>query len=451
MLFRYKPYAKQVDFHSAGSFARERLLMAGNQLGKTYSAAAECAYHLTGLYPDWWKGKRFNRAVRGLAAGVTAQLVRDSMQVLLFGYPAKELGHGMVPKHTIAAEPVMARSITGAYDTVRVKHVSGGESVLYLRAYEQGREKVQAMTLDFVWLDEEPDAEYYTEALTRTNVAFGPVFMTFTPLKGMSQTVGRFLLEGQGHVTTMTIDDVDHYTPEQKAAIIAQYPAHEREARTKGVPALGSGRIFPLPEEQISVTAFQIPDHWPRICGIDFGWDHPTGLSWLTWDRDADIVYVYDASRAKETLIPVHAATIKSRGDWIPVAWPHDGYQVKDAMYGEQLASQYRAQGVNMRPEHAQFPESATVGERKLSRISTEAGIQEMLTRMETGRLKVFSHLADWFEEFRMYHRKDGLIVKQRDDLLSSTRQAIMDLRHAQLMPKKGLMINHERRSDGFL
>lgn len=451
MLQGYSPYPKQLDFHAAGKEHRERLLMAGNQLGKTYSAAAEVAFHLTGLYPDDWEGYVFTKPTRGLAAGVTAQLVRDSMQVLLFGAPQKELGHGMVPKHTIAADPIMARSITGAFDTVRVKHVSGGESILYLRAYEQGREKVQAMTLDFVWLDEEPDQDYYMEALTRTNVASGPVFMTFTPLKGMSQTVARFLLEGHGHVTTMTIDDVGHYTEAQKKAIIAQYPAHERDARTKGIPALGSGRVFPIEEEAIKVEPFPIPKHWPRLCAIDFGWQHPAGVAWIAWDRDNDVIYVYDCYRARETLIPVHASAIKGRGAWIPVSWPHDGYAVKDAMHGEQLAQQYRNEGVNMRPEHAAFPESPILNERKMSRISTEAGLQEMLTRMEGGRFKVFNHLGAWFEEFRSYHRKDGVLVKLRDDIMSATRLTVMDLRHAETEPNKSTMVDHERRSDGFI
>ena len=418
--------------------------------GKTYSAAAEVAYHLTGLYPDWWEGKVFAHPPRGLAAGVTAQLVRDSMQVLLCGYPAKPLGHGMIPKRCITSDPIAARSITGAYDTLRVRHATGGDAVLYFRAYEQGREKVQAMTLDFVWLDEEPDADYYTEALTRTNVMFGPVFMTFTPLKGMSETVSRFLLHKQGHVTSMTIDDVGHYTAEQKAAIVAQYPPHEREARTKGVPALGSGRVYPVPESQISIPAFPIPDHWPRLCGMDFGWEHPTAAVWVAHDRDADVVYVYDGYRAKEQLIPVHAASIRARADWIPVSWPHDGYAVRDSNTGEQLRQQYLAHGVNMRPVHAQFPETGAENERKTSRISTEAAIQEILTRMESSRLFVFSHLADWFEEFRLYHRRDGLLVKERDDLMSATHKAIMDLRFAITKPRAANKIDHDRRSDPF-
>ncbi len=450
-LLLYKPYPKQMEFHTAGATNRERILLSGNQQGKTYSAAAETAMHLTGLYPEDWQGKRFSRAPKGLAAGVTSQLVRDSMQVLLFGFPALALGHGMVPKKTIIGDPVMARSVQGAYDTVRVKHVSGGESSLYLRSYDAGREKVQALTLDFVWLDEECDSDFYSEALTRTNVASGPVYMTFTPLKGMSDTVARFLLEGRGHVTSMTIEDVLHYTREQKDAIIAQYPAHEREARVNGIPMMGSGKVFPVADSDIAVEPFAIPDHWPRLVGFDPGWTHPTAAVWLAHDRDTDTVYVYDTHRASEMSVPVHAAAIKAKGDWIPVAWPMDGYAVTAASHGEPLAQQYRNQGVNMRPAHAQFAETQSEGDRKMSRVSTEAAIQEMLTRFQTGRLKVFNHLNLFFEEVRLYHRKDGIIVKVRDDILSATQKGIMDLRFAVTKPSPTSMIDHNRRSDPFI
>ena len=446
----YRPYAKQKEFHAAGASNRERLLMAANQCGKTYSAAAEVAMHLTGLYPDWWEGKRFLHAPRIMAAGMTSQLVRDSMQVLLCGIPQRPLGHGMVPKASIVGDPTMAKSITGAIDFIKVQHSTGGESILYFRSYDQGRERVQAMTLDAAWLDEEPDLEYYTECMTRTNVASGPVFMTFTPLKGLSDVVSRFLHDKHGHVTNMTIEDVDHYTREQKDAIIAQYPPHERDARTKGIPMLGSGKVFPVMEEKILVTPFEIPPHWPRIVGFDIGWQHPTAAVWVAHDRDTDTVYVYDAYRAAETIIPIHAAMIKSKGAWIPVAYPHDGAAVKDFNQGLPIAEQYRQEGVAMRPMHATLPETGLDGEGKMSRISTEAGIQIMLTRMETGRFKVFSHLSDWLEEFRGYHRKDGLLVKVRDDLMSATRMAIFDLRFAITKPSKSSMIDHKRRSSGL-
>src|SRR4029453_3106577 len=113
--------------------------------------------------------------------------------------------------------------------------------------------------------------------LSGPNISGGPVWVTFPPVLGMSEVVRRFLLEPSPDrsVTTMTLDDVEHYTDEEKAKIAASYAAHEREARTKGIPTLGSGRIFPVADEILAIEQRDFPDHWPRIGGMDFGWDHP--------------------------------------------------------------------------------------------------------------------------------------------------------------------------------
>jgi phage terminase large subunit-like protein len=147
------PYSKQLEFHNAGATHRERLLMAGNQLGKTLAGAFEAAMHATGRYPDWWKGKRFDRPVVGWACGVTGEVVRDTVQKVLVGRTGQE-GTGAIPKDAIA-ELVTARGIPELLDAIRVKHVSGGTSVIGLKTYASGREKFQGETLDFVWFDED--------------------------------------------------------------------------------------------------------------------------------------------------------------------------------------------------------------------------------------------------------------------------------------------------------
>lgn len=227
------------------------------------------------------------------------------------------------------------------------------------------------------------------------------------------------------HVTTMTIDDVDHYTPEQRAEIISSYLPHEREARTRGIPMMGSGRIFPIEEAAITVQPREIPKHWRQIVGTDFGWDHPFGAVNLAHDLDADCLYVTHTYRARETTPVIHSASIKAWGDWKPVAWPHDGLQ-HDKGSGLQLAEQYRKHGLKMLPEHSTHPEGG---------FGVEAGLVEMLERMQTNRFKVFAGLGDWFEEFRLYHRDDGKIVKLYDDLMSATRVGLMMLRFAITKP----------------
>lgn len=223
------------------------------------------------------------------------------------------------------------------------------------------------------------------------------------------------------HVTRMAIEDADHYTAEQRADIIASYPAHERKARTRGIPVLGSGRVFPIDEDDIKIPAFAIPPHWPQIAGIDFGWDHPTAAAKLAWDRDSDCIYVVNSYGQREATPIMHAAALKGWGPTLPWAWPHDGLQ-HDKGSGEALAAQYRAQGLSLLPERATFEDGGN---------GVEAGVTEMLDRMLSGRWKVFDHLEDWFAEFRLYHRKDGLIVKLNDDRMSASRYAMMMKRFA--------------------
>src|SRR5260221_1445354 len=171
-LARYVPYPKQIAFHAAGATARERLLMAGNQLGKTLAGGYETAMHMTGRYPDWWQGKRFTKPVAGWVCGRSGEDVRDTMQRILLGRPGR-IGTGAIPKDAIEGL-VAARGVTGLYDTIHVAHVSGGVSVATTKSYKAGRESFQGETLDFVSCDEEPPADIYTEVLTRTNIGWGP-------------------------------------------------------------------------------------------------------------------------------------------------------------------------------------------------------------------------------------------------------------------------------------
>jgi phage terminase large subunit-like protein len=423
----YRPYPKQIEFHSAGATFRERLLMAGNQLGKTLGAGFETAMHLTGEYPDWWQGRRWERPVVGWAAGVTGESTRDNPQRILLGRTGA-LGTGALPKDAII-DTSASRGLADAVDTIRVRHKSGDTSTLQLKSYEKGREKWQGETLDFVWFDEEPPEDIYTEGLTRTNATGGMVFITFTPLLGVTEVVRRFIVDRQigSHVTQMTIDDALHYTPEQRAVIIASYKSYERDARIKGIPHLGSGRVFPINSDDITVSGFAIPEHWPQIAGLDFGYDHPSAAVRCAWDRDNDILYVTATHRMREQTPVMFSGAVRHWGAWLPWGWPHDGLQ-HDKGSGVQLAQQYRDNGMNLLKVRATFADGS---------YGFEAGVSEMLERMQTGRLLVFAHLRDWFEEFNLYHRKEGEVVKLNDDLMSATRYAMMMRRFAVVQTKK--------------
>src|SRR5215470_6942666 len=229
------------------------------------------------------------------------------------------------------------------------------------------------------------------------------------------------------HVTRMILDEAPHYAQADHAALLESYPSHEREARMRGVPALGSGLVYPVPDETIACEPFVLPHDWPRIVGLDFGYEHPFAAIDMAWNKDADILYVVASYRERHQTPIIHAAAVKPWGAWIPCAWPHDGL-AHDKGSADQLASLYARQGLNMLPEHATHEEGGN---------GVEAGITDILDRMKTGRIKVFRTLGDWFSEKRGYHRKNGLIVKQRDDLLDATRTAVMMRRFARTEPKK--------------
>jgi len=449
-LARFKPYPKQQTFFDLGATKRERALMAANRVGKSECGSVEMTYHLTGRYPKGWKGKKFDRPIVAWAAGETSVLVRDVQQTKLFGKPGveAEFGTGFVPKECIADKPSMARGVTDAYDTVQIKHmtegVEDGISTLSFKSYEQGRAKFQGSTVDVVWEDEEPPADVHAEALTRIAPSEeapdgGILYGTFTPLKGISDVVRRFRDEQSPDraMVTMTIDEAEHISAIERVKIIAGYLPHEREARARGVPMMGSGRVFTSTEESISeeIHPSMVPLHWAKLWGIDFGVAHPFAAALIAWDKDADIIHVVHTVRLSDNRPRDHAAAMKPIAAGAPVAWPQDG-TAREKSSGEPLMKFYKDEGLVMLPEHATWPGGG---------VSTEAGVAEMDDRFKTGRLKVARHLLAFFEEYRDYHRKDGFLVKVRDDILSALRVAIMMKRHARPMAIGNKKSSHQQ------
>ena len=164
----FTPYIRQRQFLELGATKRERLLMAGNRLGKTEIGAFEAAIHATGCYPAWWRGKRFAGPTKGWVCGETSLAVRDVCQTKLCGEPGVValFGTGMIPKDEII-DTAMGSGVRDAVDTLQVRHKSGGVSIIRFKSYEQGRAKFQGEGLDWIWFDEEPPIEIYSEGLTR--------------------------------------------------------------------------------------------------------------------------------------------------------------------------------------------------------------------------------------------------------------------------------------------
>lgn len=293
---RRELYPKHLSFFQAGLTHMERAAIAANRVGKTTLSAYETTLHLTGQYPAWWSGRRFTHPVEWWAASDTGETTRDILQLEFLG-KVDHMGTGMIPRDAIIGEPSRRRGVSDAIDTVRVRHISGGESNLSFKSYDQGREKFQGTKKHGISLDEEPDMGVYTECLTRLMATVpgeedGIMLCTFTPLKGMSAVVLSFLNEPNPNrfVLTMGFDDAPHLSSESKAKLLASFPPHERDARSKGVPQLGSGAIYPVPESDFVIDDIKLPDHWPRVYGMDVGWNK-TAAVFAALNRESDTLY----------------------------------------------------------------------------------------------------------------------------------------------------------------
>lgn len=200
-----------------------------------------------------------------------------------------------------------------------------------------------------------------------------------------------------------------HISEKAQKDLVGSYSPHERDARSKGIPSLGSGAIYPVPEEDITVDPFEIPAYWKHAYALDVGWNRTAAL-WGALDPESDVLYLYAEYYRGQAEPAVHAAAIRARGEWIPgVVDPASrGRGQKD---GEQLLYAYTNLGLVL----------------TLANNAVDAGIYEVWSRLSTGRLKVFKTLQSWLSEYRIYRRDDkGRIVKENDHLMDDTRYLVL-------------------------
>jgi hypothetical protein len=207
-------------------------------------------------------------------------------------------------------------------------------------------------------------------------------------------------------------DDVPHLDAATKAKLLRETMPYLRDARSKGIPSLGAGAIYPVPESEIIVDPFPIPRHWPKCYGLDVGWNR-TAAIWLALDKNVDCAYAFTEHYRGQAEPSIHARAIKARGDWIPGAIDPAslGSSQKD---GETLINLYRLEGLSL-----------TSANNKLQ--GEEGGLFAVWERLSTGRLKIFKTCQNLLNEYRFYRRdENGKIVKEDDHLMDALRYAVM-------------------------
>jgi phage terminase large subunit-like protein len=386
-------------------------------IDKSLASACELVMHLTGDYHPDWRGRRFDGPVNVWIVGRTAELVRQTIQPLLLGQ-VNAFGTGLIPMDKLDLGTLTdAKRASTPINAFRVLSRNGGYSTVSLKSGEQGREAFQAATLDIVWVDEEIPFDVFNECQVRLLVRNGIMMYSFTPLKGTTEVIQSFSVDGtfvEGdvgsgrYVVRCSMYDVPHLSTEMIDKLAATTPPFLRDARIYGIPSLGAGAIYPVPESDFVIEPQPIPKHWTRCYGMDVG--NKTAAVWLAIDPDGGQIWTY-AEYYREGAEPsIHAAGIKAKGEWIPGAVDpasNAGSQ-KD---GEKLKELYVELGLDL-----------------VNAVNAvEAGLYTIWEMLSTGRLKVFSSCTGLLKDIKGYQRDEkGKVKKENDHRADAWRYAVM-------------------------
>lgn len=416
-------HEKQIELMVMGQEKAYRGFFAGNRVGKSIYGAFETFAHLTGLYPRWWDGYRFNRPVSAYACATSRGKQLEVVQPHLIGQVGN-FGRGcFVPADTIL-KVTMQRTTPDTVDKVLIRHVSGGQSELTFKTYEQGRKAFESSLLDWIWDDEEPPREIFEEqkmrlAGNRMRPEGGKMLLTFTPLQGMTDVCRTFLyvdselgegLDSRDIGTVVASWEDNPYLPASEVEKMRRNtPERERQAREHGQPVIGSAAIFQLEPSAYVVDDFVggIPAHWPIGAGMDHGWNHPTAVLWIARDPSSDICYVFGEWRRSEAELPVVKSVLEQRGQKYPIFADPSGQNRRQESGGKSLFDLYAEIGVYLYPADSDL----------------EAGVLELKEALAQGRLKIFRSCTMLIAEMAIYHRKEnGRITEEMDDLVDGLR-----------------------------
>ena len=385
-----------------------------------------------------------------MAACLNSDLNASVLQAKLFGTSnwrlKSEIGTGMIPRELINAKSAVTPR-GDKLDKINIKHISGGWSELYFRAYSQGREAAQGVEADVILIDEQPKDDFWSECLTRLATTKGHAICSFTPLEGRTGLVqelldlkpaegspsdhfgAKYKEENRWSMVRASWDDVTHIDSEDKLTIAKGYADYERDARTFGIPIAGHGAIFPHLTGLITYEPreTQIRDTWPHLLGVDLGHGYgrdPSAVVMTAWDEENDIIYVTDCKLAETNTTKEMARLITSVNHTVPVAWPNDANRSSMASHST-VADQLREFQVNLLGKPFLNPRGAD-GKRNNHKAP---GIKEMNQRFTEGRLLISTECTELLKQLEEYaYDKAGKIQDGNDDIIDACRYAIMSI-----------------------
>jgi phage terminase large subunit-like protein len=449
----FRPFDHQRQFFVTTTDRRG--ILAANRIGKTVSTCYETAMHLTGRYPEWWQGKRFDKPITVMVAGEGWSQVALVLQKELMGTQDIKLrdsiGTGAIPRSDIIVETT--RSDGANVIGVEIRHISGGKSYLLFANYTQEVRQMQGFKLDLAVFDEQPPDDFFSEIVTRTATTQGQVLCSFTPLKGLNGLVSKFWNREAGYdFVRVAWSDVPEYDPWGEPFLLQStrdqlerdYLPHEREARIAGKPVMGQGAVFQIrdwPTYGREDFRFEVASGIERIIALDLGLvNDRTVISLMYWDpreREAWLhrqITVKGIDEANPTNYIQHLMRPEVIGT--PIVLPPDaGTPGRYTMSSSSIRELFESYGLNVVSRPIMNPADS------LGRTTNHKsyGINVMRQMLEAGTLHINENCADFLREAQNYYVDPQGRFSDPDDCLDSCRYALLGCLNDYSEPWDGL------------
>ena len=425
----------------------QRAFFACNRGGKSFGAAWEMSYHLTGDYPQWWEGKRFDKPIKAVAASNTEEQTLLVCMAPLLGTDNRKneeaIGTGMIPRDAIILESSIGNR--SGFRTISVKHISGGVSTVRFSEYGKGAQALQGTAWDLVWLDENCPEMVHHELGIRLITTQGHMLLTFTPKWGYSDVMQQYYENRTGEedyrdnfgYTRGSVWEMPHLSEVDIQRMKNITHRSLWPSVLEGKPAMGAGRVFDFPKSQVMYKSDEVDlsSSFPRLVGLDTAFKNDKYVAaWAAIDNDRDIIYIYDWYVHDFLVdgpctIMDHIPKLLAKGcKDIPIITDS---KIKETTLvdGSATITKYLEAGLNMLPQGFKNPPGITKQSGKAFN-SRESGLSDMYERMSTGRLRIHSDFKDFWQEFNTFSmdEKTGKPQIKRDDCIDAVRYAAMTI-----------------------
>ena len=437
----FRPFEHQLRFFETGSSER-RGILAANRIGKTVSTCYETACHLTGQYPSWWTGYRFDKPITCMVAGEGWSQVALVLQNELLGTQdvkiTDNLGTGVIPRDCIVIDTM--RNDGANCIGVEIRHVTGSNSYLLFANYTQEVRQLQGFKLNLAVFDEQPPDDFFSEIVTRTATTQGKVLCSFTPLKGLNGLVSKFWNKEEGYeFIRVSWDDCPEYDPwgmpfllkETRRQLERDYLPHEREARIAGKPVMGKGAVFQIREWPLYQTGdydFTRMPNIQRVIALDLGLvNDKTVISLMYWDPYERTAFLHKQIIVQgiEEAVPSQYINHLLRPEVFgtPIVLPADANSPgRYTMSSNSIRELFESYELNVYHKAIMNPPDQE------GRVTNHKsyGINQMRQMLEVGSLMVNQNCTQFVSDAQNYYVDERGRFSDPDDTIDSCRYALL-------------------------